>query len=319
MGMAAEWGYWHPVWRADSLSPGELVTTVLLSEQVVLWRDLDQGLIHAAVDRCPHRGAALSLGRIEGGQLRCAYHGWCFDQQGQCTEVPALPYFSPPKSFRLHRYDVRIEYGLVWLARGNAQMPLFEAEADTSRRHLLCGPYKVKASAPRIVENFLDMGHFAFVHEHLLGHRDHCEIPDYHVVHDVWGLVVESAQAWQPKASADASEAALVDYRYEVRAPFQAALYKGKQRDGIALFICPHEPERSTVWFRLALFDLETSDDILLDFQNRIFAQDLPIVESQQPKCLPLEQSLELHCAADKASVAYRRYLREHAIRFGTI
>ncbi|MFY7986253.1 MAG: Rieske 2Fe-2S domain-containing protein, partial [Burkholderiaceae bacterium] len=66
MGIAAEWGYWHPVWRADRLSPGELVTTVLLNEQVVLWRDLDQGLIHAAVDRCPHRGAALSLGRIEG-------------------------------------------------------------------------------------------------------------------------------------------------------------------------------------------------------------------------------------------------------------
>ena len=81
----------------------------------------------------------------------------------------------------------------------------------------------------------------------------------------------------------------------------------------------PFEPERSTVWFRLALFDLETSDEILLEFQDRIFSEDQPILESQQPKRLPLDQSLELHCATDKASVAYRRYLREHAIRFGTI
>jgi len=316
---SAAWKYWHPVWRADRLSPGEVVSLVLLNERLVLWRDQEQGQFQAAVDRCPHRGAALSLGRVEAGQLRCAYLGWCFDRQGQCTSVPALAGFKPPSSYRLDCYKVRLEYGLIWIARGDATLPLFEAEHDSSRRHLLCGPYAVNASAPRIVENFLDMGHFAFVHEHLLGHREHCEVMDYFVGLDAHGLVIENALAWQPKASVNANEGTLVSYRYEVRAPFQAALYKSVTKDGIALFICPHEPESSTVWFRMALVDHESSDESLIAFQDRIFAQDLPILESQWPKCLPLEHGMELHCAADKASVAYRRYLRDQSICFGTV
>ncbi|HAB48684.1 MAG: hypothetical protein EBT36_11060 [Betaproteobacteria bacterium] len=56
----------------------------------------------------------------------------------------------------------------------------------------------------------------------------------------------------------------------------------------------------------------------LLAFQDEIFAQDLPILESQWPKCLSLSPSSEPHCAADQASVAYRRYLVEQSISFGT-
>lgn len=246
--MSAEWRYWHPVWRADRLSPGDIVSVTLMNERLVLWRDHEQGLIQAAADRCPHRGAALSRGRVEAGQLRCAYHGWCFDRQGQCTAVPALPHLRPPLSYRLDRYEVSVEYGLVWIGRGNAQIPMFHAEHEALRRRLICGPYTVKTSAPRIVENFLDMGHFAFVHEHLLGHRDHCDVPDYDVELNADGLVITNAQAWQPKSSASANEASRVEYRYEVRAPFQAALYKGAGKRRHCSF---HLSPRASAFYRL--------------------------------------------------------------------
>ena len=81
-------------------------------------------------------------------------------------------------------------------------------------------------------------------------------------------------------------------------------------RDVIHLFICPVEPERSRVWFRLAVTDFDSPDDELRAFQHTIFTQDQPVLESQRPRRLPLS-GLELHSAADRLSTAYRRYLRE--------
>ena len=83
-------------------------------------------------------------------------------------------------------------------------------------------------------------------------------------------------------------------------------------KDAIAV-----EPERSRVWFRMALTDFESSDDEIRAFQHTIFTQDQPVLESQRPKRLPLDLRAELHTAADKASSAYRRYLKASGITFG--
>ena len=78
----------------------------------------------------------------------------------------------------------------------------FEAEAGDRLRKLNCGPYDVATSAPRIVENFLDMAHFGFVHEGWLGARDTPEIPDYQVQTTPTGLVASGCKACNTLASA---------------------------------------------------------------------------------------------------------------------
>ncbi len=88
-------------------------------------------------------------------------------------------------------------------------------------------------------------------------------------------------------------------------------------RESIALFICPVTPVRSRVWFRLAVADFDSPDEKLRSFQHTIFTQDQPVLESQMPQCLPLDLRAELHTAADKASSAYRRFLRQSGITFG--
>jgi phenylpropionate dioxygenase-like ring-hydroxylating dioxygenase large terminal subunit len=88
-------------------------------------------------------------------------------------------------------------------------------------------------------------------------------------------------------------------------------------RESIALFICPLEPERSRVWFRLAVADFESADEKLRAFQDTIFRQDQPVLESQRPRRLPLDLRAELHTTADRASSAYRRYLSRLGITFG--
>ena len=69
----------------------------------------------------------------------------------------------------------------VRLQAGASEVPPFPAWQDAALRKTLCGPYDVATSAPRIVENFLDMAHFGFVHEGWLGAREHPAIPDYRV------------------------------------------------------------------------------------------------------------------------------------------
>jgi len=206
-------------------------------------------------------------------------------------------------------------------------LPQFEAEADDRLRKINCGPYDVATSAPRIVENFLDMAHFGFVHEGWLGARDTPEIPDYQVEPTPTGLVASGCKAWQPQSNVHSTRGALVEYRYEVTGPYTAVLTKVPEagstalqgwRESIALFICPIGPERSRVWFRLAVADFATDAAQLQAFQHTIFTQDQPVLESQRPVCLPLDVRAEAHTAADKASAAYRRFLRQADIRFGT-
>jgi len=325
---------WHPVALSADVVEQPLAAR-LLERDVLLWRDA-AGRAHAWADQCPHRGARLSLGRVQDGRLECPYHGWQFEASGHCVHVPALPSFEPPVSSCAHTYAACEAYGLVWvqIVQGEAAaLPAFAAEDDTRLRKLHCGPYVVATSAPRLVENFLDMAHFGFVHEGWLGMRSvpgdarHATaIDDYQVQPTPTGLLATGCKAWQPQSNLHSTAPAQVEYTYEVTGPYSAVLTKvpdaatvaiAGYRESIALFVCPLTPESSCVWFRLAVADLESPDDKLRAFQHTIFMQDQPVLESQRPRRLPLDLRAELHTAADKASSAYRRYLKTLGITFG--
>ena len=323
---------WHPVLACADL-PSAPIPASLLGQEVVIWRDA-QGKSHAWADRCPHRGAKFSLGRIVGDRLECGYHGWQFAPSGQCTLVPALPTFSPPASHCATVFDVQEVYGLIWvrLEKSESVIPAFAAESDARLRKVNCGPYLVQTSAPRLVENFLDMSHFGFVHEGWLGDREHVAMPDYDLQKTATGILATNCQAWQPKSNLHSTAGSTVAYTYEVNAPYTCILTKAPDpstlgahitdkdnfRESIALFVCPITPELSRVWIRMAMTDFDSPDSALQSFQNTIFGQDQPVLESQSPKRLPLDLRAELHTVADKASSAYRRYLADANITFGT-
>lgn len=320
--MNSEARFAHPVIAAPDLGAAP-VAVRLLGDDFVLWRDAG-GTPHAAPDRCPHRGTRLSLGRVCEGQLECAYHGWRFAGEGHCVAIPALPGFVPPASHGLGTLPLQEAHGLLWLQPGGGEfkLPGFAAEADRQLRKLTVGPYDVAASAPRIVENFLDLAHFGFVHDAWLGDRAHTALPDYRIEPTPDGFVASGCTAWQPQSNRLATEGSVVHYRYELVAPYAAVLAKlperqGGYRDEIALFVCPVDEEASRVWFRMALTDHVSSDEQIRAFQHTIFTQDQPVLESQRPKRLPLTG--ELHCAADRSSAAYRRFLRERSITFGVM
>ena len=323
-----EHSLWHPVALSADVADAP-VAVQLLDEELVLWRDAS-GMVHAWQDRCPHRGAKLSLGRVHGDTLECGYHGWVFDVSARCVRVPALPSFTPPASHCATKYFACEEYGMVWVSLSEPSQPLPLFEVTAAQRVVQCGPYDVATSAPRVVENFLDMAHFGFVHEGYLGARDATGVADYEVTRTATGIEATGCRAWQPQSHAHAQLGADVSYTYKVISPFCAMLTKvsdqsatvaqgqsAQGRESIALWVCPVSHEQSRVWFSLAVVDGVSDAQTLRDFQDVIFLQDKPILESQRPKRLPLDLRAELHTTADKASSAYRRFLQETNITFG--
>ncbi|MBT9462445.1 aromatic ring-hydroxylating dioxygenase subunit alpha [Hydrogenophaga sp.] len=330
---------WHPVIASNQVREAP-VACGLLGQPLVLWREHthDADRVHAWVDQCPHRGARLSMGRVliglHGARLECPYHGWQFGHNGRCLHIPSAPDFTPPAGHVATVFEARERFGLVWVrlevpqpSRGALdEPPVFAVGEDPAWRRVVCGPYELNTSAPRLVENFLDLSHFGFVHEGWLGERSHAQVEIGRVEEGADGLLVAGARAWQPRAYAGADEGAWIDYRYDVPHPFGAILRKDASAgdpvsNAIALFIRPNSDTACTAWFVMATQGDTSSDKELVDFQDTVFAQDRPVVESQTPRTLPIGRTApvtEVHGPADRVSSAYRRYLKRLEISLGT-
>ncbi len=313
---------WHPVIRSDELTEGKIVGTRLLGEDLVLWRV--DGSVQAWQDLCVHRGTRLSLGKIENGTLVCPYHGWTYNQEGRCVRMPAHPDQTPPLKARVKTFHVKERYGLVWVTLGEPKhnIPPFPEDDDPSYRKVLCGPFgPVRASAPRAIENFLDVAHFPFVHGGTLGDEKHPEIQDYKVETGPEGVSANDVRVYQPDPYGT-GEGDIVYYTYRVFRPLTAYLAKEIKngiRFSILFPITPHEEIKSTVWFYMAMnpkYDLP--DEEVKQFHSSILAQDIPIIESQRPELLPLDLQAEMHLRSDRTAVAYRKWLRDLGVSFGT-
>ena len=311
---------WHPVTTVAELDSRPIYGTRLLEEDIVVWRAGDQ--IHAWRDRCVHRGTRLSLGKIvDDNCIQCPYHGWIYDSQGQCIKIPAMPEHTPAKRARIKTFEVREDYGLVWVCMGEpandiASFPEWE---KPDFRKLLCGPYSVQTSGPRIIENFLDVAHFPYIHENILGTREHTEIVDYDVTTDAYGVVASNVKVYQPDPYGT-GEGETVVYTYAAPRPLTAYLLKESAgpQFSILLVITPHSPVESTAWMWMTMnYGHDLPEQELIDWQDSIFAQDKPVLESQRPQCLPLDPEAELSVRPDKTAVSYRRWLRKLGMTFG--
>ena len=319
---------WHVVAASADLPAGSIRPGLLLGRELALWRTAD-GSVVAWEDRCPHRGVRFTIGALDaaGASLTCRYHGWRFDQHGQCVEVPAQPGASLPAHAAARAYAVREAYGLVWVCLGvpaHEVLP-FPEYHDEHLRKVVCGPYDVGAAGPRIVENFLDMSHFGTVHGGILGDTEHMSVVDYQVERrPEGGIVASQCFAWQPRSNSLADSGGMVEYTYRVVRPLCAILTKIPEtvdgfREAISLHVSPLDETRSRVWIILAMTNFVQSDAELRGFQDTIFLQDLPILENQVPVRLPLDPAAEVSVRADRSSVAYRRYLRDVGLRHGVI
>jgi vanillate O-demethylase monooxygenase subunit len=162
---------WYVAALDHELIDGKLLSRMLLGEHVLLYRG-ESGKVTALNDRCPHRGALLSRGRLEGDAVRCMYHGIKYDASGRCVQIPGQDMI-PPK-LRVRSYPVVERSPFIWVWMGEA------AKADPAL--IVDLPYLADpawkgipaylhydASYLLIVDNLSDFSHLAFVHTKTLG------------------------------------------------------------------------------------------------------------------------------------------------------
>lgn len=311
---------WHVVACSQDLAEGDVLSVRLLDEDLVLWRAGSRVL--AWKDLCIHRGARLSLGEIRGESLMCAYHGWTYDADGRCVKMPAHADQTPPAKARTIQYQAQDRFGWIWVCLGEPayDIPCFDEWDDPSFHNVHCGPYVAKASGPRIIENFLDVAHFPFVHAGYLGDEAYPEILDYEVERTSHGVVAKDITVYQPNADGTGI-GRNVTYTYKVLRPLTAYLIKTSDDLAFSIFfaVTPVSELESIGWMYVNMNDVQgMSDEQISGFQDTIFGQDVPVVESQRPELLPLDLQAELHLRSDRLSIGYRRWLNDLGLSFGT-
>ena len=165
---------WYVAAWSHELPAGTLLARTLLDEPLVLWRQAD-GAIAALENRCVHRHAPLSRGRLEGDALRCGYHGLKFAPDGRCVEVPGMA--SPPASACVRRFAVveHRRWVMVWMgdvARADTALLPDNFSCDSPDWAYRPGYVHYQTPVELVADNLLDFSHLSYVHAATFGGHD---------------------------------------------------------------------------------------------------------------------------------------------------
>jgi phenylpropionate dioxygenase-like ring-hydroxylating dioxygenase large terminal subunit len=131
--------------------------------------------VGALLDRCPHRNVPLSEGRVEGSLLRCGYHGWAFDREGECREIPTLCGDPSGKARTVRHFAAREQDGVVWVYATPDVEPIRDPYVFRFVREpgytSGCETFEVEGTIHAVAENALDVPHTAFLHAGLFRKR----------------------------------------------------------------------------------------------------------------------------------------------------
>jgi phthalate 4,5-dioxygenase oxygenase subunit len=196
--------YWIPAAQSSEVPRnGEPLRLMLLGEKLIAFRD-STGRVGVMDHRCPHRCASLFFGRNEEGGIRCVYHGWKFDADGNCVDMPNLPADQDFKQ-KVHAkaYRVTERAGLIWVYMGTRAEapPMPEIEATLlDEAELLPMFAQRECNWLQALEGDIDTSHFGFLHvgsvqsdqvgdDNMLKYQVGNRAPAYHVADTDWGTM----------------------------------------------------------------------------------------------------------------------------------
>jgi phenylpropionate dioxygenase-like ring-hydroxylating dioxygenase large terminal subunit len=155
---------WYWVIPSHNLQVGEVKSVTILGRKLVVYRGKDRRAV--ILDAfCPHMGAHLAEGKVEGNDLRCFFHHWKFDGQGICVDIPCL---DKPIPLKLKSWPTAEKYNLIWIWTGeNPQQPLpFIPEWEHRDYDVVLGVKYFANCHPNVVAiNPIDAQHFNTVHK----------------------------------------------------------------------------------------------------------------------------------------------------------
>lgn len=163
---------WYAVLSSKELKKGKVNAFLRFGEKLILWRNEDNSIACIA-DLCAHRGASLSLGKLQHSHVQCPFHGIEYDSKGKAVLIPANGKNAPiPEYFKVNAYPCVERHGFIWIYWGDKKEdigePVFfkDIPEDFSYSEV-SDPWPVQYS--RVIENQLDVVHLPFVHHNTIG------------------------------------------------------------------------------------------------------------------------------------------------------
>lgn len=312
-------------WFAVALS-GEVTDTpreVWLHD--VPWMLVREGdHVRAFVDRCPHRAYPLSASTMcTDGTLQCGYHGWRFDLSGACVAIPALDPGSPiPSRARLQpAAGVAESGGIVWMAPTDpsSEVPDMGAYAEGFEVGVL-NPGRADVDPGMMIDNFLDVAHFPFVHRGTFATEGSGIVEQYAIERTGTGFTAITEHEFNNHEDAGVASGLrpLVQRRrmtYGYHPPYTATLRLDYlDYGGVNMLLFAVQPERGRT---CRIYTVMFRDDLTAEamthavaFEERVLEEDLAIQRRIRTR-LPMAAGAEVHTRADRVTIELRRALAE--------
>lgn len=316
--------YWYPVAYSSEIADKPRPVR-LLADNYVVWRGSD-GSLGCAVDECPHRAARLSQGWLENGEIVCPYHGWAFNTSGACTRIPQQDKDMPiPPRARTLNVLVAERYGLVWVCPGipRADIPELPEAEDPSftMMHELMEVWTT--SAPRVIDNALDLAHVAWTHRNTIGDTSASQFLSFDIKRD--GHKLSSRTSYKARLTeALKANTGLTGEGFTVRVTnnelVQPFVYKDvmEYENGLrhVLFKTATPVDDTHTLFCQFIARNDNPDEEkckrIIALDRQIQSEDRELLNNIRPE-FPLDTRTEMHCRADRMTVEYRKILAELA------
>jgi phenylpropionate dioxygenase-like ring-hydroxylating dioxygenase large terminal subunit len=315
---------WYVVLDSKEVKAGKPVGVTRLGEKLVFWRS-SAGQVNCIHDLCPHLGADLSQGKVIGNCLACPFHGFEFNQDGQCVYLPAIGRAGIiPKALRSEPYCTVEAHGYIWIWWGDPQKVQGEPKwFDIDDHSFSYAGFKEQwpVHYSRMVENQLDVVHLPFVHSNTIGAggRTVVDGPIVKLENDVLYLWVYNRKddGTPPLKPEDLPE--------PQRPPYLVLNFPNLWQNRIsedvritAAFV-PIDEENSMIYIRS--YQRFVRVPVVRELVNAvtnwasiyITHQDRRVVRNQRPKKTALKKMGEVITLADRAILAYRSH--RHALK----
>lgn len=325
---------WWFAARSNEVSRDKPLGLWLLDEPVVFYRKQDNSVV-ALDNRCPHRWAPLSEGKVDGDNIVCPYHGFKYCPKGDCVEIPSQD--SIPSRVRVKPYPVIEKDGLVWVWMGDVDkaasepLPLDTSWLSDPSWSYVNGFTTVDANYQLLKENILDLTHVPHVHPVSIGAADWTNPPKVEVTDNevtyrqefpatplpaVYGIPTGLGMQQPAERSNWGTSYSPAAHRgfVEIRNPHAKPGERDKWLFSVMHLTTPESPTR----FRYQWFmgwDIDLSEDYLNAMRVNVpkgYAEDKFILEKVQEMILRDPRHLdypEIIVQADQAAIQSRRKL----------
>ncbi len=331
--------FWYPIIRSEDLASDKPEKVKVLGCNLVVFRD-EEGEAKVLSDTCVHRGGSLggawsagpNVPRIVNGCVVCPYHGWEFNGDGECANIPSIGYGKkPPARAKIDAYPVEEKYGIVFAFLGDLpeeeRPPLIDIEeyGDPKWRANTILTLDIDYYYERSIENALDPAHNEFVHPthgFTAMNRETYHVRDYDTE--------DHAQGWGMWFMHRFEAPPLKKENWGETRTEAGDLWAGGGTYGPNVVIThinptdemgfrqyffeqPIDENRTRIFFlNMRNFMLDAKHDGPIHARNKEIAkQDIDVMGHVYPKQTPISNTKEVLMPADKAIVAYREWLEK--------